>query len=80
MMASVPAPPPATRRADVTCPTTAPTPGDSANVTMTWVADRAARATRRPDLPDYGTDPGDSANVMMVSVAMTVTYCRPFTA
>lgn len=28
----------------------------------------------------YGADPGDSANVMMVSVAITVTYCRPFTA
>ena len=34
----------------------------------------------RPLRCRYGADPGDSANVTMVSVAMTVTYCLPFTA
>ena len=34
----------------------------------------------RPLRCRYGADPGDSANVTMVSVAITVTYCRPFTA
>ena len=39
-----------------------------------------SRPTARPAAPVYGADPGDNANVTMVSVAITVTYCRPFTA
>ena len=54
-----------------------------------WARLRHAELSRcgpdcRPAAPDdqasYGADPGDSANVTMVSVAITVTYCLPFTA
>ena len=43
-------------------------------------AGRPTNPRRSTAQTPYRADPGDSANVMMVSVAMTVTYCRPFTA
>ena len=63
-------------------PTTRSAAGPSNGRRRPKPSPRKLRLSQTPHagVRDYGADPGGSANVMMVSVAITVTYCRPFTA